>query len=244
MMILSIVAGVALVALGCLVGLLVTLGPWLGLGVAAAVAAVVLALYLLAVRPWHLRWGASDQEVARAMPGDGLVDGAGSTTRAITVTARAEQVWPWLVQIGYGRAGWYSYDWIDNDGRPSADRILPDFQYLRVGDRILMAPGMGATVRAVAPNRYVLSQSDGGESWCLALYPLDERHTRLVSRWRARWPLTPAMLFWTIVVDPGFFIMERKMLNGIKTRAERATAPPWRAQPPGNRERMPTIPVS
>jgi hypothetical protein len=52
------------------------------------------------------------------------------------------------------------------------------------------------------------------------------------------------MLFWTIVVDPGFFIMERKMLNGIKTRAERATAPPWRAQPPGNRERMPTIPVS
>src|SRR6266542_5043312 len=95
MMILSIVAGVALVALGCLVGLLVTLGPWLGLGVAAAVAAVVLALYLLAVRPWHLRWDASDQEVARAMPGDGLVDGAGSTTRAITVTARAEQVWPW-----------------------------------------------------------------------------------------------------------------------------------------------------
>src|SRR6266511_1264030 len=64
---------------------------------------------------------------------DGLVDGAGSTTRAIPVTARAEQVWPWLVQIGYGRAGWYSYDWIDNDGRPSADRILPDFQYLRVG---------------------------------------------------------------------------------------------------------------
>jgi hypothetical protein len=220
MTILSIVTAVALVAVGCLVVLLVTLGPWLGLGVAAAVSAAVLAVYLLAIRPWHLRWGASDEEVRRTMPGDELLEGAASTTRAITVAAPPERIWPWLAQIGYGRAGWYSYDWIDNDGRPSASEILPDFQDLWVGDRILMAPGMGSTVRAVEPNRYVLSASDGGETWCLALYPLDERHTRLVSRWRAKWPLTAATLFWTFVVDPGFFIMERKMLEGIRARAE------------------------
>jgi hypothetical protein len=66
--------------------------------------------------------GATDQEVRRAMPGDQLIPDAASTTRAITITAPPEQVWPWLVQLGYGRAGWYSYDWIDNDGHPSADR--------------------------------------------------------------------------------------------------------------------------
>ncbi len=171
MMILSIVAAVALVAVGCLVVLLLTLGPWPGLAVAAALTGVVLSIYRVAIHPWHLRWGASDQEVRRAMPGDELVQGGGSTTRVITVAAPAERVWPWLVQIGYGRAGWYSYDWIDNDGRPSADRILPDFQDLWVGDRILIAPGMGSTVCAVEPDRYVLNVSDGGQSWCLAPGP-------------------------------------------------------------------------
>jgi hypothetical protein len=224
-MILSIVAAVALLAAGGLVALIVTVGLWPGLAVGAAGAGAVLAVYWSVVHPWQVRWGATDEEVRRVMPGDELVEGAGSTTRAITVAAPAEQVWPWLAQIGYGRAGWYSYDWIDNDGRPSAERILPDLQDLWVGDRILMAPGMGATVRAVLPYRYVLSISDGGQSWCLALDPLDEERTRLISRWRSKWPRTPAMLFWLLIVDPGFFIMERKMLIGIKARAERTKTP-------------------
>jgi hypothetical protein len=83
-------------------------------------------VYRVLVQPWQHRWGATDEGVCRAMPGDGLVPDATSTTRAITIAAPPEQVWPWLVQLGYGRAGWYSYDWIDNDNRPSADRILPD----------------------------------------------------------------------------------------------------------------------
>jgi len=223
-MILTIVAIAVLAAVGVAIALMLLLGPWLGLGVAAAAAAVVLALYYRIVRPWQLSWGATSDEVRGAMPGDELVEGAGGTTRAITISAPVERVWPWLAQIGYGRAGWYSYDWIDNDGHPSADQILPDFQDLWVGDRILMAPGMGATVRAMETGSYVLSTSDDGASWCLAVYPLADGQTRLVSRWRAKWPRTLAVLFWALVVDPGFFIMERKMLKGIKARAERASA--------------------
>jgi hypothetical protein len=77
------------------------------------------------------------------MPGDDLIADAASSTRAITIAAPPQQVWPWLVQLGYGRAGWYSYDWIDNDGQPSAGHIIPELQQLQVGDQILMAPGHG-----------------------------------------------------------------------------------------------------
>jgi hypothetical protein len=171
------------------------------------------------------RWGATDAEVDRAMPGDELLENAGSITRAITIGARPELIWPWLVQIGFGRAGWYSYDWIDNDGRPSANRIVPEFQDLRVGDRMLMAPEMGPTVRVVEPNRHLLCAGDL-DTWCLGLYPADDRRTRLVSRWRERWPRTPATIFWLLISEPGSFIMERKMLLGIKARAERTRSSP------------------
>ena len=83
----------------------------------------------------HLRWGANDAEVAGAMPGDEFVPEASfNDTRAITIDAPPEAVWPWLVQIGYGRAGFYSYDLFVNAARPSADRILAEHQQPRVGD--------------------------------------------------------------------------------------------------------------
>ena len=90
----------------------------------------MIALYLLVVKPWRMRWGATDDEVSREMPGDELIPGAASATRAITIEATPDAIWPWLVQLGYGKAGWYSYDWIDNDFRPSANRILPQYQSL------------------------------------------------------------------------------------------------------------------
>jgi hypothetical protein len=158
------------------------------------------------------------------MPGDEVIPGANSTTRAIEIQARPEDVWPWLVQIGYDRAGWYSYDWIDNDGRPSADRIISELQDLRVGDQIVMVPGMGPKVRAIEPNEWILSGDQETGTWCLALYPTPGGNTRLVSRWPQDWPLTPATAFWILISDPGAFIMERKMLKGIKTRAEGLTA--------------------
>jgi hypothetical protein len=199
--------------------LAVTLG-WLGLAIGAVGTAAVLGVYRLWVQPWQHRWGATDEEVHRAMPGDDLIPGAASTTRAIAIAAPPEQVWPWLVQIGYGRAGWYSYDWIDNDGRPSANRILPELQQLGVGDRILMLPQMGPPVRETQPNRYFVAGDQEG-TWCLALYPTPGG-CRLVSRWRPAWHMTLANAFWILIGDPGPFIMERRMLKGIKARAERA----------------------
>ena len=221
--IVGIVLGAALAALGMVVLLMRLLGAWTGLGVSVLAAAAVLVSYRLAVQPWQHRWGATDEEVAAAMPGDELVGGAASTTRAIFVAAPPERVWPWLVQLGYGRAGWYSYDWIDNDGRPSAGRVVPELQELGVGDQILMVPGMGPRVRAIEPGRYLVAGDGEGGSWCLALYPVPGG-TRLVSRWRARWRLTPATAFWILLSDPGAFVMERRMLKGIKARVERAGA--------------------
>jgi hypothetical protein len=113
----------------------------------------------------------------------------------------------------------YSYDWIDNDGQPSADRILPQLQPLQVGDQILMLPEMGPRVREVEPNRYFVAGDQEAGVWCLALYPT-ARGCRLISRWWVDWPLTPATAFWILLSDPGAFIMERKMLKGIRSRAE------------------------
>ena len=216
--IMAIVLAAATAAFGVIVLLVIALGR-LGLAVGALGMLTVLAAYRLWIQPWQHRWGATDAEVRRAMPGDDLLPDAASTTRAITIAAPAEQVWPWLVQLGYGRAGWYSYDWIDNDGQPSADRILTELQQLRVDDQILMLPEMGPRVREVEPNRYFVAGDLQSGTWCLALYPTP-RGCRLISRWRVDWPLTPATAFWILVSDPGAFIMERKMLKGIRSRAE------------------------
>ena len=218
------IAGIVLVAAAAAAAVVVLLVALLGVtaGVVAAVAAAaaVLGAYRRWVQPWQHRWGATDEEVGAVLPGDEIIpDAAGSTTRAITIDAAPTDVWPWLVQLGYDRAGWYSYDWIDNDGRPSADRVAPELQDLAVGDQILMGPGMGPAVRELAPNRYLVAGDREGGSWCLALRPGDGG-TRLVSRWRVHWPLTPATVFWVLVSDPGAFIMERRMLKGIKERVE------------------------
>jgi hypothetical protein len=146
--IVAIVLVAAAAAIGGVV-LLVSMLGWLGLAIGALGTITVLGAYRLWIQPWQHRWGATDEEIRHPMPGDDLVPDAASTTRAITIAAPPEQVWPWLVQLGYDRGGWYSYDWIDNDGQPSADRIIPELQQLQVGDQILMLPGMGPRVREV-----------------------------------------------------------------------------------------------
>jgi alkylated DNA nucleotide flippase Atl1 len=117
---------------------------------------VFLAGYLLVYRPQQLRWGATDEEVARAMAGDKIQrHPIFNATRSVTTNARPEQIWPWLVQIGYRRAGWYGYDWIDNDGLPSADRIIPALQHLKVGDDMPIWK-----VVAVEPNHSLVWKSE------------------------------------------------------------------------------------
>lgn len=222
-MIMVIVSAVALVVLGVLAALVAWLGWALGPAVWVGGLVAVLVVYLVVVKPWHLRWGATDDEVARAMPGDDLVPGAGAATRAIGIDAEPEAVWPWLVQLGYGKAGWYSYDWIDNDFRPSAPRILDEHQDLRVGDRILMMPTMGFVVTAIEPGHHIVSVlDDGSTSWCLELSPTGSGGTRLVSRWRPKLDRSPGALFMSLLAEPGTFIMEQKMLRNIRDRAERS----------------------
>jgi hypothetical protein len=157
MMIMAIVGTVLVAAVALLLGLVWWVG-WLGgLAVAIGLILVLVGVYVWVIRPWHMRWGATDEEVTRTMPGDELIPGAGSATRAITIAATPADVWPWLVQIGYGRAGWYSYDWIDSDLRRSADRVLPECQNLEVGDKILMMPEMGFVVDSIDEPRSIVS---------------------------------------------------------------------------------------
>ena len=193
---------------------------WVGFLTCTLGAIAILAIYFKVIGPWHSRWGATDEELRRVMPGDDIVPDAASTTRAISINCSPEELWPWLVQIGYGRAGWYSYDWIDNDGRPSAHHIVPELQQLRIEDRIEMLPGFGPEILELEANRYFVAGDGEGGTWCLAVYP-QKGGSRLVSRWRQAWKTGGlAAKFFILFADPGAFIMEQKMLRGIKKRAE------------------------
>ena len=218
---------VALVLISCVIASLavlaafvVWLGPAFGVAIGLGVATVVVTLYLSVVGPWQRRWGATDEEVRRPMPGDDLLRlRAPSTTRAIAIDAAPRDVFPWLAQIGYERGGWYSYDWIDNDGRRSIDRIDPALQDLSVGDRIQMLPGFGPVVREIVPEHHILSRGDA-DTWCLLVEPTADGRSRLVSRWRQDWPKSFGTFVWTLISDPGAFVMERKMLRTIRDLAE------------------------
>ncbi|AQZ70487.1 hypothetical protein BKM31_18700 [[Actinomadura] parvosata subsp. kistnae] len=192
-----------------------------GLGIAAA----VLLLYGLIFQPWACRWGATDEEAIAAMPGDELVPDADVTTRAVSIDAPPGRVWPWLVQIGWGRAGWYSYDWLDNDGRPSADRIIPELQHLRVGDIVPILPGREPSVCHLEPETsLVVGDTQMGLTGCYLLKPVGDNGARLISRWRQRKSHNVLALAWSLFGVPGQFLLERKMLKNIKARAERAPA--------------------
>jgi len=183
------------------------------------------ALFFFVYRPWHLRWGATDAEVKSAMPGDGdLFDSSFTATRAITVHARPEHVWPWLVQIGFGRAGWYSYDWLDNLGKPSADRIIPELQAIRVGDWVPMSGKVDERtafkVAAFEPAKMLLwTKPDSTWSWVLE--PVDGERTRVVSRLRCHHePGTLLGFAGILLMELGDFPMFRKLLLNLRRRAE------------------------
>jgi hypothetical protein len=179
-------------------------------------------------RRWCLSWGATGEEVARVLPGDDLLaDPDITSTRAMWIDAPPESVWPWLVQMGPGRAGAYTYDWIENLfglGMHSADEILPQFQDLKVGDaQRLGKRGPVLRVAVLEPGRsLVLRSDDGNWIWAFSLAPEGAR-TRLISRNRIAVPdaARAARVLNTYVMEPGSLIMERKMLLGIGRRAER-----------------------
>jgi hypothetical protein len=194
----------------------------------------VVVLYSLPMRRWFVRWGATPSDLTRIMAGDAaVVDPSYSATMATTVAARPEHIWPWLVQMGYQRGGLYSYDWLDRLfgylDRQSADSIVPQFQRLAVGDEIPIGRAHGFPVTAIEPYRsLVLSGTGDGFAWVwqFGLYPLDERRTRLVSRNRVRVPRTLGSWLFMRVIEAAAFLMTRRMLLGLKDRAEALAAPP------------------
>ena len=226
---------------------------WILGSLAVALAAIVI-LYLAALRPWSHRRGATDAEVEGSLPGDDLVPNAKVTyTQAITIDAPPEEVWPWLIQIGYGRAGWYTYDWFYKltgsadfvDGDRSAERIIPELQDLKAGDTIELAQGMSFDVVTLAPNRTLVllarANMETGEgfdlsdpapanyisiSWVYALAPLDGNRARLLVRWHGDTsPGLGSALSIHVPTEAGALIMQPKLLKGIKARAEGMGAP-------------------
>ena len=197
-----------------------------GLGLATI---VTLSVYLLVIRPWHLSWGATEEEVRRTMPGDEIVpDPTFNGTRAVTLHARPEAIWPWLVQMGYRKAGFYSYDLLDNDAVPSAEMILPEYQELNVGDPIPMSKNAYVTVIELVPNESMVwkfqTGSWGNSTWAWGLYKMDDERTRLITRLRIQYNWRSPSIFSMLLVDVVELVMMRKCLLGIQRRAESAAA--------------------
>ena len=193
---------------------------------------LVMVGYLMWARPFQLRWGATDEEVKRPMPGDELDSNPTFlATRAITIEGTPEGIWPWLVQMGYGRAGFYGYDIVENLGSPqgihSADRILPEFQNFKVGDPVPISAIARTVFYAIEPNRYLIwseGAGKGGFTW--ALYPIDENRTRLVSRirWSHHWK-RPGLLALDMFTEFTDHLAVRKVLQGLKGRVEGLVEP-------------------
>ena len=199
-----------------------------GLG-AVAISLTVLTSPLL--RPWYSKWGATKAEVNRSLPGDAFVpEPVLDSTRAITIQAPADAVWPWLVQLGQGRGGLYSYERLENlvgCNMRNANQIIPEHQQIAVGDKVRLVPeGRGPffLVAAVLPGRaIILGGDDPPTTWAFVLDPVDKNTTRLLIRFRQNFERRFGnVLGWRVFTDPINFWMERKMLQGIKKRAEAA----------------------
>lgn len=173
------------------------------------------------VRPWLRRWGATREERTRRLPGDPAARPMLQATRAVTVRAPASTVWQWLVQIGQDRGGFYSYDWLENLAGCrlcSAEAIHEEWQDRRAGDALFLFPGGATRLAEVhAPSALVI------ENWgAYVVDPVDDSTSRLLARSSAA--RNPAGLMYVLLIELPHAIMERKMLLGIKQRAERS----WR----------------
>ncbi|MBV9204796.1 MAG: SRPBCC family protein [Actinobacteria bacterium] len=181
--------------------------------------------YFRVLRPWHMHWGATAEEASGEVAGDELMPAPDIvSTRVVEVDAPPSAIWPWLVQMGPGRGGAYTYDWIERRlgiNIRNTDRVIPELQHLKVGDEIEM-PGYMMRVERLDPGQaMVVRSSNHAWVWSFELRPAQE-HTRLISRNRfdiSAVPLKDKLAY--PVIEPGSWVMERKMLLTIKQRAER-----------------------
>jgi hypothetical protein len=173
---------------------------------------------------------AHGDEARRTLFGDELLPAAkGRWTHAITIRARQGEVWPWLVQMGCRRAGWYSYDGLDNGGVPSARQIIPELQQIEVGDLFPWTPDAydGFIVKAVEPERALVIGGDAGTryrvAWAFVLEPLDQTSTRLITRSSGDYDRAAAGIWLRLVMHPIHFAMQRRQLLNLKRRVEQAS---------------------
>ena len=205
--------------------------------------ACLAAAYALVVRPRLLRWGATDEEVRAPFPGGDLIpDGERSATMAVTIDAPPSRVWPWLVQMGLDRGGWYSWDHLDNWGRSSAHRIHPEWQGIALGDRLPSTPDRSQSwsVAALEPERFLGLRASldlrgrqfdpagprpphfTDSLWAFLLRELPDGRTRLVvSGYWAMRPLWLKRLTEVLVLEPSHWIMQTRQFANLRRRAER-----------------------
>lgn len=194
--------------------------------------AVVIILYLGFIRDIQMNWGASDVDINRRMMGDELLSNPDlNATRAVDIDAGPEEIWPWIVQIGYKRAGFYGFDNLDNGGYRSADSILHEYQDLHVGDSIPGGEYQGKigyllVVEDMDPGKEMLwvflkGTPWEGATWSWELYRIDDEKTRLVSRLRQKYTFDSyqGVVSWSLI-DAIEILMMRTTLRGIKYRAE------------------------
>ena len=206
------------------------------------VAAAATIGYLVWMRPRLLRWGATDEEAAAALAGDELLESVNTqSTMASTIDAPPEQIWPWLAQMGCDRAGWYSWDWLDNARRHSAEQIIPEWQDLAEGDRLTSTPSGSAyfTAAVVDPPHALVLRADltptgvpfdpRGEAphaftqstWAFVLRGLDDGGTRLVVRTRSTSrPEWPQRILNTAFWEPAHAVMQRRQFANLHRRTE------------------------
>jgi hypothetical protein len=195
---------------------------------------------LTATRRWHQHWGATDQEITKPLPGDDLIPAAKlDSTHAITIHAPADQIWPWLAQMGYGdRAGTYSYDLFERSAGRNLYQVDPDLGPLAAGGTMPFAPGMPMTVASADPPRALVlwqvtsagkaidpAGSWGDDhvawSWAFVLEPVDAATTRLLIRMRVSYqPAAKWAPYMWLLVEPAHFVMGRRQLLGLRQRAE------------------------
>lgn len=210
--------------------------------ISAGSVGAALAAYTFLIRPWHLGWGATEAELQEPLPGDDVVPNpTQEATHAITINAPVADVWPWLLQIGQNKGGFYSYSLLENlvgCGIHNAKRIVPEWQSLRAGDVLWLHPkAPPLPVLLVEPDRTIvigglaeelrddLSENIRGGTWAFVLKELDPSTTRLLVR--IRWNRKGGLLDWLYnfgVLEPSHFVMERRMMLGIKHRAEALAA--------------------
>jgi hypothetical protein len=221
----------------------VTVGPSVALDAAAAASAIstvrslrrrrrpspaamlgvgLLGAYAVAMRPRMLRWGATDEEANAALPGDELVTDLGAQcTRAVTIDAPVASVWPWLAQIGQDRAGFYSYEWLENLAgcrMHNASEIHPEWQQRQIGETVMLHHLYGLPVARFEPGRVLALKGWGA----FITQALPDGRTRLICRGCT--PRGPGVALGALLIEIPHFVMERKMMLGIKHRAEAASA--------------------